>query len=656
MAAGIEDRLQALEDLAQVLADPADLKNDEGPSSVNWRGEVAPEKLATIDQPRLDRWFQAFGAELTLTCTCAAANLDWSATQEEHDAAALEHLLAECATYGTPPMILAIDVAKPDLKKLIPGFAAEAVLFFWAAALGEILAKTDERFFEDEFLGIPEDETDAADRRLVILVADEDGLLQGPCLAVLGKNHHGGIAAALGPPPSWDSIRAARELTRDASPREDWPRLLTPDYFELKKKDGLSGCLRALARLRERLVVSSLANRTFKTVRRQPGVPPQTFWTSVFTGTRAVEVTLDGAARPAGKEDPPGPLLLYRWVHEDGKTARTRLEIVRRVTALQLLPRSADNFDLFAAQSEQILADSKVQLEVLIEGNVIASFERRQKLEETVQKYVQDVGGRIAALGKEVVDNTYRTVGLLVGIAIAYFLKPDQGVTLVAVAIGLYVLYVGFVRWFYIGSVNKDFKSEQAFFKQRWENMKPELKFFDEGFTTRLREEITDKDNEFSKRYGFVHWLYIGFIAAGVAVLLFLLNAHEQRSTAAVRARLLARQAQAFAGLGYRDIRVDLPGSRRPAPLAVDGQRLVPDLTAVKDDPAGTPVLVELVPCSQIEDGRQLASLQGLKKAADRSKAELHLLTEAECRQAGDDRAREWLAAKGFGDLKVWAW
>jgi hypothetical protein len=78
--------------------------------------------------------------------------------------------------------------------------------------------------------------------------------------------------------------------------------------------------------------------------------------------------------------------------------------------------------------------------------------------------------------------------------------------------------------------------------------------------------------------------------------------------------------------------------------------------TAVKDDTDGTPVIVEVVRCSQIEDGQQLASLQRLKKAADRSKAELHLLTEAECRQAGEDRAREWLAAKGLGALKVWAW
>jgi hypothetical protein len=665
MAGPIADRRAALEDLAARLGIGEGIREIEARASINWTGDVAAATLTRVDQAGLDRWFGAFGTELRIACETPEPSLHWKATLEAHEEASLRRFLEDYAQYDSPPIALKVDIDKSRPERFVPNLAAagpiRVVLFYSAKRLGEILSEAEERDFEINFLGIPEGERAITDLRLLILVADAPGALKGPYLAILGNDHHTGIESELGSAPSFDSIVAARRLTREMSNREDAPRVLTPDFFALREEQALGDCRRALVHLRNRLAISALANRTFKEVEADAVGETTVSWTSVFAGTRVVEVQLAGLApagepRPAETKAPSGPLLLYAWVHEEEKAARTKLEIVRRVTASQLLPKSAGNFDVFVAQSERILADSIVQLNVLIEGNIISSFERQEKLEESVRKYTREVGSRIAALGKEVIDNTYRTVGLLVGVAIAYLLRPDQGRTLVIVAILLYELYVFFVRWFYIGAVNREFASESQAFDDRWRETEPLRKFFDGELVQRFESEVREKNREFSRRSRFVHWLYNAFLVAGLAVLLMLLIAHERQGAEAVRGRLLGRQADVFANLGYHDIRAGTRGRRPPSPLTIAGRRVTPDLTAVRDDPGRTPVFVELVSCSKIEDHRQLEILRLLKAAADQQGAELQVLTEAECQQAGVDRAREWLASEKLGTLRVWAW
>ena len=645
----IENRREALEDLARRLGiEAAGLKAGESDSGINGSGQIAAALLEKISQDDLDRWFGAFGQELRLTFKCREdESVTWSATQADHAAASLRKFLEDCRQYTDPSITLDLDIGKPDPRGFVPGLTADgsvqAVLFFYGDRLEELLSRIDERSFETDFLKVTD--RNAADRRLLILVADTPGLLAGPYLAILGNDHHDATAATLGPAPSFEKTQAARDLTREVSNRENAPRVLTPDFFELTRKEKLDGCQQALARLQNRLVASSLANRTFRDETQAGGL------ISVFVGERVVEVPLKGTAQSTGPE----PFRLYRWVHEDAKVARTRLEIVRRVTASHLPPKSPTNFDQFVAQSEQILADSVVQLNVLIDGNIIDSFERQEKLEGIVQTYVQDVGGRIAALGKEVIDNTYKTVGLLAGVAIAYLLKPDAGVLLLVIAILLYEAYVAFVRYFYIKSLKEDFRTERRSFEERWQSMQQLLKFIDPGVTTRLASKVKEKNDKFDCRYDSVNRLYNLLFAVGLLVLLAALAVHGYGRPDTVRARVLTKQMDVFRELGYQDLRADLPDQPRPEPLAVGRGKMTPGLTARRNDAARPLVIVEYVPCSRLRDHQQLERLKALKTAADSQQAELQLLTEEKCSQAGQERAGEWLDAEGLGGLQVWA-
>lgn len=521
MACPIQARRRALSEIARCLKIHKDLQDGESSSGLHVTRDIPAGRLAKLGQDRLDRWFVAFGPELRIRAKCwEEKDLEWSASVEDHHQASLGTFLDSCLQYGDPAITLFVDIVKPDPLPFSLGLAGagpvHSVLFFYGRKLRQILSGIAERSFESDFLR--PSEGPVTDRRLLILVADRPGLLSGPYLAILGRDRHDAIAEILGPEPPFDRLRAARERTRATSPRENAPRMLAPEFFEMSHVAGRIGCRPALDRLQNRLVVASIANRTFQDENRKGAS------VSVFAGEQVVEVPLGDS----GGTETPHPLRLYRWIHQEEQTARTRLEVVRRVTASHLLPKSEENFDRFLARSEQILADSVVQMDVLIDGNIIASFERQEKLEEIVSKYVQDVGNRVTDLGKEVVDNTYKTVGLLAGVAIAYLLKPAGGIALLAIAMVLYETYVAFVRYFYIRSIKEDFRSEKAAFRERWSSMSELRKFFDPKVTGRLEDKIKERNGGFDRRYGFINRLYNVLLAAGLAVLL-LLAIHELR-------------------------------------------------------------------------------------------------------------------------------
>jgi hypothetical protein len=409
--------------LAERLGLPEnELRNKEGADGLSAGTSLEPDRLALVSQADLDTWLTDFGEALAIHCELLgepggpdAEELWWRAASRSRSA--LEPLLAHARQYQSR-IEVTVEIDKRKIADAVSRALKEdgaprldvtnVVLFFNAGSLQRVLSG-DHLLFEDRFLAATKPQ--AADRLLLILLADAPGRLLGRFLAVFGKDHLDGARSFLAGAPPLDRLRQARETVESESIWDDRPRLLTPDFLEITAEDGLEPQREELARLQNALAVGYLANRT---VRRNGRM------VSFFEGSRTVEVAVGEERRSTALYD------LYRWVGKDPGTARAQLEIVRLVIASRVLV-GEKSFEVLVATAPGLRAECETQLRILVDKNLVDSFERRERIEKLVRDYADEVSQRTTSLAAEVVDNTYKTVGLLVGVVIAYLLQPDQG-------------------------------------------------------------------------------------------------------------------------------------------------------------------------------------------------------------------------------------
>lgn len=646
----IEDEVTGRRDALLELADAfgvGRLALAEAARSLSGQASVPPETLEAIEQASLDRWFARLGKGLQIRCELLgddggagpAAKL-WVAEAESHPRSSLDPVIAEAKKYGSPVEV-ALELEKglltADLAQILsPTGAAgpddlQLVPFFFGEALQRILAapQGDYRSFEQEFLGA--DDPDVRDRHLLVLVADLRGQVRGPYLAVLGADHLGEAADYLASAASFESLCQARELMRKECLWDDRPHLLAPEFFSLTagKPLDLEPCQVALGRLRNQLTVPYLANWTT----RSGGD-----LVAKFEADRSVRMDADGTSTEAFD--------LYGWVYGDARTARTRLHLVRRVVASRL-PPGERSFSELVANAQDLRSECDLQLRMLMDENLADSFEQRERIEKLVRDYVSEFGGQSASLSKEVVDNLYKTVGLLAGVALAYLLKPEQGITVLSVGVILYSAYLLFIIRFYLRSLEEGYLAKaSAFHLESAELGRRGI------LTSELQQRLASvgaEEQKLAEKFRTVRRIYWTLFAAAIVLLLcWWVFVKGSQAGATLRRGALGQHASRLKRSGYLDVRAGVEGWPAPVPVVgADGKAVLPDMTAIRKNDRQF-VMLAWVPCAQIERPQELVELRALQSVAAEKRAELRFLTEALCGQeAGADRLRRWLGRQG---------
>jgi hypothetical protein len=657
---------EALLDLAAALGIDRTLLTEDM-SRLRGSSTVSPAVLRAIDEGQLDRWFSWLGNALQITCRPpddADANPP-TLTRASHHRSSLDPLLEDAEKYGRElDVTVEIDkkILTDDLAKVLgaTGVASlkdpKIVLFFFGETLQSILAAADYRYFEKEFLSA--DGSEALHQRLLILVAGVRGQLRGPFLTVLGEDHLGEAAAFLASAPSFDGLSQAHELMRSECLWDDRPQLLTPDFFSLAAADpaGLKVCREELWRLGNQLTVPYLANWTVRLPATLPvpagGQGPssaagagaaQKKLVAKFEGDRSVRIEAEGTSTAA--------LDLYDWAYHDSKTARTRLHIVRRVVASRL-PPGEKSFQEFVANAADLRSECDLQLRMLMDENLADSIVQRERIEKLVRDYVDEFGGQNASLSKEVVDNTYKTVGLLAGVALAYLLKPEQGITVLVVGVTLYVAYILFILRFYLRSLEEEHGAKWDAFELESRELERRGILTSESKPRLLA--VHDADQKLDRKFRTVRRIYRVLVSAAIAFLLcWLVFVGGCETGETVRRRALGEQASRLKRSGYLDVRASVEGWPAPAPLVdAQGKAVLPDLTAIRQGDRQF-LMLAWVPCARIGKPEELVELRTLHGVAAEKRVELQILTEAACgREPGADRLRRWLHGQ-LPDLRI---
>lgn len=478
---------------------------------------LPPEALGSrLREETLATWFGGFGEALALDFAIppqhgGSSGLRQRLDAREHSEAALAQIVRESTEYEVPVDVTATIRKEALGKRLHEALGAESGLrvipFFFAASLLRVLAapEMDSLAFERNFLTADEG---PPDRRLLVLLADAGGQLQGPFLAVQGNDRPGAAEAFARAGAQKEELAATHATMLE---RTNWnrerPRVLTPDFFRLDQADGLAGDRAELLRLQNELALTYLANRTNVD---EKGL------TAFFEGERTVQVPV------AAERRSDAPYRLYAWAYHDPQSTLTRLEIVRRLLANRL-PSGREGFKTLIYKGTDLLSELDVQLRVLIDRNLTESFERCERIDKLVRDYADETRQRISGLARESIEDVYKTAGLLLGVVIAWLLEPGQRLAVLAVGSLLLSIYLLFVRFFYLPTLRREDAARREVFHNREEEIRGS------GLLTKPAQQALDsvwKDNRvLMEQRQTVERVYLGFAILPLVIVLLWLAA-----------------------------------------------------------------------------------------------------------------------------------
>jgi hypothetical protein len=523
-----DSRLAQLHHLYGVVADagaalnipPARLAEGEALERLEVVTRLSVAQLASCDGARVQRWFAALDDDLALDLRLDGLDPDMpavaaslragsdpagmlqafqaaaqSATETQGDAISVEARLSVGKAHA---LALARDIIAQR-----PGVAAPAMVavFYTAAAWNQLIGLASIPYLEQAGLL-------RADGRTCVAVCDAPGYLAGAALECVG--------AASSNTPDWLPVspaafrqfvgreQASRRLLTEEGGWPDAPRILTAEMLHLvARAPGLDATAARLTRLRAELAATTLASVIQG--RLTDGLALR------FAGVRPATCTLPVAEKDALPSAEAGEALarLADWSTRRG-TIDT-LIIARECLARELPPGHAVSLAEVARAAVDALEAAKANFTLFVRGQTDRYFAARQTAQNAVADYAETVRKAVSDLTGDVVDNVYRTVGVLAAVVIAGLIQPAISPLLALLAAILYSGYIAFVIAFLLRARDDHFALEQQALSTRLAEM-TELTVTERQ---RLREPATASDAYYRRYMARTRGIYLALLALG---------------------------------------------------------------------------------------------------------------------------------------------
>ncbi|HZC05080.1 MAG TPA: hypothetical protein VE338_05505 [Ktedonobacterales bacterium] len=393
--------------------------------------------------------------------------------------------------------------------------APEAALVFYSAAACERML-TLRAAAEWERRGLGGDET-----RLCVVVCDSAGYLAGLALDVIG--------AAGEATPEWLPVsRAAwrrfvermEEMRRLRVAESAWSGLtlaLTPEHLRMTSRapgslgSGLERVAARLQGLRSQVAACALASHV------ERAAPPDDQGgdlTLRFAGARPAVARLSSGAAPDDLEPQPRDALieLARWAYRDASP--DKLAIARQALADTIAAGASLTLAQLCVAAEPALDTARANFAIYLRGATERYFQLRATAQQTVSGFADATRAAVASLTTDITDNLFRTVGLIVGVVIAWLIQPSASLGLVRIAAALYTVYVLFIVFYLL-------HARQARYHLERKGLDDTLAAMSELTRTerdRLRRPAADAEAHFERYYRLTRAIYVGLAIGGALV------------------------------------------------------------------------------------------------------------------------------------------
>ncbi len=305
------------------------------------------------------------------------------------------------------------------------------------------------------------------DGRLIVVLCDAAGYLAGLALDVIGAGSPDAPDWLSVSRASWrqflDRARATRRLRDEEGSWPSAPRTLTPEHLRLAPRaSGLDAVAARLAVVRAELAAAYLASAVQGDLDgglalRFAGPRPSSCLLLADPPDRAPVSPVSSATRAIAR--------LAAWAYRDASSEK--LLIARECLAREL----PAGVEVSLAQVDQAavpaLEAAKANLVLYVRRNVEQYFKVRQAAQDAVAAYGETVRKAVGDLTGDVVDNLYRTVGVLAGVLVAGLVQPAASLAVLRLASALYAVYIVFVLGVLLRARHDRFHLEQAALSER---------------------------------------------------------------------------------------------------------------------------------------------------------------------------------------------
>ena len=291
--------------------------------------------------------------------------------------------------------------------------------------------------------------TPQGETSIVLMLGDTKGITLGPNIRICGRDQW-----------TTENTSAFRASRTDSKRIEDaiafrgeeclWEipiQGLTPYHLVTDEvASDHAGIVKSIHRLCQILSITYLADRVS---------PDEDGVICEFRGHKRVRVRIPSMDSKLASNNSICSLL--EWGYDNSSS--DKLNIIRQVISLQLGEDETANFSALVKSAHDILEIAKSNFRLFLRHSVELYFDKRLKVSEHVQRFSNEVGKGIADLTSELVSNVYKTVGIIIGVAVASLVKPEMAGPATYWSSFLYLIYIGFIVLYLLPSAYLRFRS-----------------------------------------------------------------------------------------------------------------------------------------------------------------------------------------------------
>lgn len=518
---------------------------------------VSVEQIVALTEAQVRRWFETLGDDLTLALFLEGLDpamdpisaelrapddpLDalrtfQQATQAVFDTQGDSVNVSVRLTVGKRRALrLAEQVLAARRERQVGGPSAPeaAIVFFRAETVERLLTLRAAGEWGKRGLG-------GGDQRLCVFLCEGAGYLVGPALEVIG--------AASDALPAWlpvsraawrrfaERMAAERRLRDAESAWSGFSLALAPEHLWLVERDaGLGRLAKRIGVLRAQVAACALASHVERAEAGEPAQPSQAGdLTLRFAGARPAILRLTSATASTDGEAQPHVALieLATWAYRDASP--DKLAIARQALSDTLTASAALTLESLSVAASTALDTARANFAIYLRGATERYFQLRAAAQQTVSGFAEATRKAVTDLTSDVTDNLFRTVGLIVGVLIAWLIQPGASYTLAHVAALLYTLYVAFIIAYLLRARRARYDLERKALADTLAAM-AELT---QAERERLRQPASDAERHFEHYFRLTRAIYLALaiIGALLFLLMFLPAAHTLATHAAVSA------------------------------------------------------------------------------------------------------------------------
>ena len=362
--------------------------------------------------------------------------------------------------------------------------------------------------------------------RACVVVCDAPGYLAGLALDVVGAQQTEPIPWLTVSRAAWRRFDERDAQTRRLRAEEgSWataPAVITPDRLAATLRlPGLEASAQRLAQTRAALAAAYLASGV------EGGLGDADGPTLRFAGPRPavchLRPTGDATAPTSATGEADDALMrLAAWAYRDG--APEKLAIARECLGAELAAGAQVTLAQIAQAAIPALEAAKANFTLYIRRNTAQYFALRATAQDAVASYSEATRKAVSDLTGDVVDTTYRTLGLLVAVIVADLIQPNVTLIVLRLAAAVLVAYVALILGVVMRARRDRFALEAAALRERLAAM-PELT---EAERARIRQPASAADALFHRYFFWCCAVYgcLGVLSALGFILLLTPLAH----------------------------------------------------------------------------------------------------------------------------------